>query len=51
MKDQFDEISSVQALREECRSLLNQIQAHQRQILLLKEKYSELENKLIKTIA
>jgi hypothetical protein len=51
MKDQFDEISSVQALREECRSLLNQIQTHQKQILLLKEKNAELENKLIKTIA
>lgn len=48
MTDQFDEISSVQALREECRSLLNQIQAHQRQILLLKEANEKLQKTIDK---
>jgi hypothetical protein len=48
MKDQFDEISSVQALREECRSLLNQIQTHQKQILLLKEENEKLKKAIDK---
>jgi hypothetical protein len=48
MKDQFDEISSVQALREECRSLLNQIEIHQKQILLLKEANEKLQKTIDK---
>lgn len=44
MKDQFDEITSVQALREECRSLLSQIQTHQKQIVELKERLKKLES-------
>ena len=48
MKDQFDEITSVQALREECRSLLSQIQTHQKQIVLLNEKISQYKKNSLK---
>lgn len=44
MKDQFDEINSVEALREECRSLLSQIKTHQQQIVELKGRLNKLED-------
>ena len=41
MKDQFDEIQSPEALREECRSLFSQIQMHQKQIAKLNKDLSD----------
>ena len=48
MKDQFDEINSVEALREECRSLLSQIKTHQQQIVLLNEEISKHKKNSLK---